>query len=161
MIGIFFLVATFFQSFRVQLFFPLLAIAALRFSRIRTLWLAAGLGLTLDLLAADHYLGFRSLIFILVTAILYSYKRLVFEEKCLTFCLYSTLFGALYTSIMALLGTLGPSHFQWSLSFILIDLLLLPSIDSLIGWTLFIAPKPAIRFLKRTLLQWRNHANER
>jgi len=132
-----------------------MAIAALRLSRIRALWIAAAAGFYLDLTAADHYLGFRAILFVLIMALLYPYKRLVFEEKCLPFSLYSTLFGLLYTLTFSMIFTIGPPHFIWSLDFILVDLLLLPVCDSLLGWLLFIAPQTAIRFFKRYLVRFK------
>jgi hypothetical protein len=151
------LIAVFFTVFRLNLFFPLLAIAALRFSRPKALWIAASMGFYLDLTAADHFLGFRALLFVLVMALLYSYKRLVFEEKCLPFSLYSLLFGSLYTLTLAVIQTIGSPHFVWSLEFVGIDLILFPLCDSLLGWLLFIAPQSAIRFFKRNLIRLKSH----
>jgi hypothetical protein len=156
MLPLFFLIAICLMFFRLQLFFPLMAIAALRLTRLQALWIAAAAGFYLDLVASDHYLGFRAVLFVLIMSLLYPYKRLVFEEKCLPFSLYSALFGILYTLSLSLIQTIGPPHFVWSIEFVLIDLLLLPLCDSLIGWILFIAPQTVIRFFKRYLVRFKH-----
>lgn len=132
-----------------------MALCALRTSRPKALWIAFAIGLFFDLVASDHHLGYRAALFVLVMALLYSYKRLVFEEKCVPFSLYSMLFGSLYTLLYALIQTMGPPHFVWSFEFIAIDLLLLPLADGLLGFLIFIAPRSLIRFFKRNLLRFK------
>lgn len=139
----------------VQLFFPLLALIALRSSRIKTAWCAALLGVLIDVLGATNQLGLHAAIFTAVAMILYSYRRYFFEEKCLPFTLYASIFGVLASFLAALAITFKGMRFTWSLDFIAIDLLFLPLCDAWIGWILFVAPKVSFYFLKRLFVQWR------
>jgi rod shape-determining protein MreD len=152
---VYFLIALILSFFHLQLFFPLMALCALRLSRAKALWVAFAAGLFFDLVASDHYLGYRAALFVVVMALLHSSKRFVFEEKCVPFSVYSMLFGTLYTLMYALIQTIGPPHFVWSFEFVAVDLLLMPLADGLLGFLIFIAPHSLIRFFKRNLLRFK------
>ena len=141
--------------FHTQLFFPLLAIAALDHSRIKSLWIAAFAGCFVDLLGSSANMGLHATIFVLTTMILYPYRRLIEKEKWLSFALYASALGSLASFFLAVALYCKRGHFSWSLEFIAIDLLLLPLCDACIGWLLFIAPKAVYRFFRRFLTRWR------
>jgi rod shape-determining protein MreD len=141
--------------FHVQLFFPLLAMAALQHSRVKALWIAAIAGSFIDLLGSSANMGLHATIFSLVMMILYSHRRFFEKEKWLSFAIYASAFGSLASFFLAIAIHFQRGSFSWSLEFIAIDLLLLPLCDACIGWLLFIAPKTVYRLVRRLLMQWR------
>jgi rod shape-determining protein MreD len=155
-LGVSILESYFLQSWlHVQLFFPLLAIFALRLSKPKALWMAALSGVCLDLLTISGGLGLHATIFSLIMMALYPYKRFFFEEKWLHFSLYAALFGVLSTILLAFACACGKAQFSCSIPFIAIDVLLLPICDAVFGWLIFVMPKTLFRFLKRFVVEWR------
>lgn len=116
-------------------FSPFLAIASLRLSLQKTLWLALACGLCLDLLSSEPRLGVYAIPYLASVLILYRLRKHFFEDKLVAFSLYSAAISSLTT-----LGAALFSKIHWTLDFIAVDVVLLPCIDGLFGYLLFALP---------------------
>lgn len=143
-----FFIALFVSSFSLALlpnvslmaFSPFLALACLRLPLIKTLWLALLVGLCLDLLSSEERLGTFMIAYLITILFLHRRRNHFFEDKIVTFTLYGTIISSLTTLWIALIALTSESAFTWSFEFFAIDLVLLPVIDGLSGFLLFILP---------------------
>lgn len=121
-------------------FSPFLALAFLRLSLIKSLWLALAAGLCLDLLSSGDRLGAFILAYLFTTLLLHRLRKHFFEDQIVAFSLYCASISALTTLWLALVSSVSEPHFQWSPEFFAVDLVLLPCLDGLCGFLLFVFP---------------------
>lgn len=154
----FFIISFFFAFYSAALlptyaflpFAPLIAMALHRLSFPKSLWLAAGSGLIMDLLSSLCPLGFHALISVVVVLCLYRF-RAIFVEKALGLCsftfiisLLSTLFNRVF---LALFGISLPLAWKSCLT----DFVIMPFLDSIYAFLWFSCPLMLYHFLRR---QW-------
>lgn len=125
-------------------FSPFLALACLRLSLVNSLWLAFLSGLCLDLLSSGSRIGLYLIPYMAAVLILHRHRKHFFEDKVVAFTLYSAAISSLAT-----LGTALFSELQWTYDFIAVDLLLLPCLDGLCGFLLFVLPYSAFAFTRK------------
>lgn len=135
----------------IMAFSPFLALACLRLRLIQTLWLALASGLCLDLLSSGNRLGIAIVSYILTILIVHRQRNHFFEDKVITFSLYGTLISSLTTLWMTLITLCTEPSFHSSWEFFAIDLILLPCVDGVCGFCLFILPHTLYLYLRKTL----------
>lgn len=154
-------------SFRLLPFAPLITIIVSRFRLPNALWLAAILGLMVDLLSFSTPLGLFSLNYCLSTLLIYRYRKYFLEEKVFIFALYSILFSFVCSSILFLLFALIEIRLKLTLPILFSDFILMPILDGIYAglfvlfpmyaYQLIVEPKRIMQ-LKITFLKWRKKA---
>ena len=109
------------------------------------LWWSLGCGLFIDLVSANLRLGVHAIAYCLTTFLLYKQKQHFFQDRFSTLPLMTFLFSACSSLICRLLLELFTTGFALSLSWMVIDLLLLPVIDAFYGALLFSLPAYLLR----------------
>ncbi|SCA64080.1 Uncharacterized protein SCG7086_BX_00020 [Chlamydiales bacterium SCGC AG-110-P3] len=113
-------------------FCPLIALAFYRTHLISCLWLALVCGLVMDLIASHHHMGIHSIAYCGSAALIYRYKRHLFEDKITTLPIMAFLFSALNTCIAATLYGAFEASFTWSWQWIICDVVLMPLLDGIL-----------------------------
>jgi hypothetical protein len=133
---------------------PLMIYALYRLSLERTLWLALGLGLLLDLLAGEGPFGLNAQATVGATLVAYRFRRHFFQDGWLALPVLTLLFALASTLFLVaghqLLGEGFSPNLRWALT----DLLLLPSLDAAWAFTCFTLPLKLL-FGRRRLARYR------
>ena len=99
-IWIFFLLALsglyLFRSLHFFYFAPVLAACIQRFPLLPSLWIAALIGLSSDLLSFDTHFGLYALLSTLSALISYRFKRWLYEEKLFSLPLFTGLISSIF-----------------------------------------------------------------
>lgn len=132
---------------RILFFAPFLILAIYQHSLTVCLWLAFFCGVILDLLSSSSRLGIEAIAFCLSILILHSQRRNFFADSFSTLPMMTFLFSLLSTAIGAVLLYAIEMHNIISFRWMLTDLLIMPTIDALYAFFLFIFP--AMLFGKR------------
>ena len=138
------------NSYTFFSFSPFLAIGFNSSTLLKSLWLATGCGLILDLLSNLTPFGFHALIYVIATFFLYQ-LRLFFVEKALGLSMLTTIFSFLSTliesSFLNLFGIFLPLTWQGILS----DFLVMPILDGFYAFLWFSCPLMLYHFVHQ---QW-------
>lgn len=128
-------------SFKIYYFIPFLIRCYYLKSWNTSLIMALGIGFITDLFSAHSRFGLYSANYVITTYFLYGLKRNFFEDHLTTLPVMTLFFSILSTWIhyllILLLDSTSPSL---SFSFILVDFLLMPLMDSLFALFLFALP---------------------
>ncbi len=130
----------FFPSLRLLAFAPFLAIVFQRFLLLRSLWIAALVGLIADFTSFASRLGFFSLIYTLVAWIAHRQRSLFFEDKPLAFFFYTAFISCVISAIELTLLFSSNNRIFFDLHSLLSDLLLMPLVDGLYAFFWFTCP---------------------
>ncbi len=137
--------------FPLQFFAPFFALLYRRASFLKSLWVAAGCGLILDLLSSSPF-GLQPLIAVGLTSILYRYKVYV-VDKAIGFISYTVVIAFTWTLLARLSLFFYDPSFPLTFKGVATDLLIFPLIDGIYGYLLFSFPlvvwhlaKPKLRF---------------
>ncbi len=140
----------FWPEFPLMCFSPFLALVCLRLPLLKSLWLTLFASLSLDLLSSGERLGFYLIPYMFSILLLHRHKKHFFEEQLISFALYTAIISSFTTLWMTLFSLVNGPKLSWSWQFFAVDLLLLPCMDGLMGFFLFILPYRAFRLLKKT-----------
>jgi len=148
----FFFGTVFFPSFRLIVFAPFLAIVFQQKSFLYSLWMAAFVGLIVDLFNTEFRFGLFSLSYILTTLGSYREKRRFFEESLLTLPLYTTLISFVFSVVTFCLITFFHQRLSFNISVLFTNFLILPLVDGLYGFLWFSCPMILYNIFKRNRL---------
>lgn len=129
-----------FPTIKLLMFSPFLAIVYPRFSIEKTVWIATGCGLILDLLCSELRFGIQAVTLAMTTLVLSKHKHHFFEDKPLSLCLSTLLISLTSTLIQWLLLPLSGFSFILSWTLVATDLILLPIADALYAFLCFYLP---------------------
>lgn len=136
-----------FPTIRLTFFAPFLIISCYKASLKKCLWLGLVCGFIVDLLSSYTRFGLYSLDYCAALIILYPQRRNFFADSLSTLPIMTFLFALLSTLFMALLlySIEAINVFSWGWLFT--DLLVMPGVDAIYAFCLFILP--AMIFNKR------------
>lgn len=127
-------------GFQIYFLAPVVVVAIYQKSRLGVCWIAMGCGLIMDLLYAQDRFGPYTISFMGAAMLVYPQKRHFFADNWMTLPIMTYL----YSFAIAILQFLYVKGFERgvniSLSWALIDMVLLPILDSIIAFTLFAVP---------------------
>ncbi len=126
-----------FPSWPIAYLAPFAVLCFYSNSLLRSLWIAAGLGMLVDIFAGDGPLGLCAASYALATLLLYRRRHTFYEQQL---PLLTILFSCLSTGFAALILAFTRGPFRISLSWIVTDLLLLPCFDGLYALVWFTLP---------------------
>ena len=128
---------------------PLITIIISRFNRAEAIWLAALVGLMIDLYSKGAMLGVFSLNYCISTIIIYRYRKFFSEEKIHIYALYTTLFSVISTAIHFFLFALVETPLKLTFFTIFTDLILMPIFDGVYALVFILTPVTTIKYLSR------------
>ena len=140
-------------SLHLTAFIPFLALAAMRYSLQRCLWISLACGLIIDLLSSQMHFGLYALSYSLITLLLYRFNRYFFEEKLHALALFALLFSFLSSAIELLFLFASHKSSLFSPRILVTDLFLMPLLDAVYAFLWFTCPMHLISYLKKT--SWR------
>lgn len=132
--------SAFFHPFRIIAFAPFFAIAFQRLTLLQSLWMAALVGLFIDLTNSSLRLGFFALTYSLTAWIAYKQRSHFFEDKPLALSFYTTFISCLASVFQLGLLMMGSSRLPLQLPSILTDLVAMPFIDGIYAFFWFTCP---------------------
>ncbi len=112
-------------------------------------WIALGCGLIMDLLYAQDRLGPYTVSFVVATALIYNQKKHFFADNLMTMPVMCLLFSVAATLTQLFYIMAMERSISLSVSWVFVDLLILPTLDGLIAFALFIAPAFLLGFRPR------------
>lgn len=131
---------TFFPFFHLPYFAPFLVIACYQRPLITCLWFSLLCGLLIDLLSDGNRLGFYAMNYSLTILILYPQRKNLFSDSLTTLPLMVFFFSFFSTfleiSFLYSMGKLPFLSWRW----VVTDLLLLPVLDGLSAFIVFVLP---------------------
>lgn len=132
------LLLTLFSPWRLFYFAPLLVHFSYRKSLSATLWIAFSCGLVIDLMSPYSLSPLHSLAYCLTTFAIYPLRKRFFEDRLFTLPLLTVLFSIGLSLIQLVLVALfqGMIHLSWGWAFT--DLLFLPILDAIYGFSLYV-----------------------
>jgi len=136
-----------FPRVHLQTFAPFLPFLYARCSRTSSLWIAALCGLALDLLGS-HRLGAHMLSLTAATLLLYGQKRHFYEEKPLALCLFTWILSLILTALLFFLTFLSSAP-AMRLEWLLIDFIIMPTIDAFYAFIYFSCPMRFYAYLQK------------
>lgn len=140
-------------------FAPFLALATLRCELNRALWLAAFAGSVIDLLSDDP-MGLHALNYVLVTAILFRFRKHFSHDQPLHLSLCTASLSFLSTCLQLILLFLFDRRVPFNGKWIFGDLVGMPLIDALYAFVWFAAPLYWIeKFRTKWVLFWLKKKN--
>ncbi len=143
--------ATCVLNLQILAFIPFLAVLILKASLKKTLWLAALVGILVDLLSDDP-MGVHALNYVITCALFFRIKRLFhFEQLSLLAGMLSSLSTLLQWILLFLFDRRVPFNGKW----IFADVVAMPVLDALYAFVWFHAPLALAVFLYKTwILYW-------
>lgn len=133
-----------FLPFRLFSFVPFLAIAFQRASFPKSLWMATGCGLCVDLMNTSFPLGLFALSYSLTGLFTYRFRQLFIDEHLFSIPLYTLLTSIVLSLIQAFL--IHPVM-KVTLSFFIATFCLMPLCDALYAFFFFTIPLFCYRYL--------------
>lgn len=125
---------------RVQFFAPFIVILFYRKPIDKCLWASFGCGLILDLLSSYDHLGLTAIAFTLTTWALHRQRRNFFADSLMTLPIMTFLYSSVSTAMQALILTGFGHKVSIDKQWIFTDLTLLPALDALFAFALFVLP---------------------
>lgn len=141
----------YFPGIRLVTFAPFLALLFLRDSFYRSLVISITLGLFLDLLSSHFRFGTHALSYAAATAILYFQRIHFFEDRPLSFCLFSSLIASVVTFCQLVLLSIFSKRFHFTLLSFFTDVVVSPLFDGLYAFLWFTCPLLVVILAKRTV----------
>lgn len=144
--------SAFFPHFRVWPFAPFLAILFHRTTFIQALWSSFFCGLAMDLTSSQFSFGLLALSHSITTLFLYGQKRHFFEDKIITFSLYSALISTSLSFILILLSSLSEKQVPITPSLFFSDILIMPFLDAIYAFLWFTLPTALYSYARRYIM---------
>lgn len=138
---------------RLSTFSPFLGIVYHVSSFSKSIWIALGCGLILDLLSSELKFGLYGLNFVFITLLLYSQKKHFFEDKPLGLALFTALISSVSTIVQLLLAHLFDRGIPFSSGIVGIDAVLLSFVDGIYAFLWFTCPMRLYTYIKK--VGWR------
>lgn len=129
-----------FPSMRIMFFAPFLVILYYQKSFLTCLWSAFLAGLLLDLLSAHTHLGLYAGNYMLTTWVLYNQRRNFFADNLSTLPLMTFQFAVASTLIEWGSLLAFERKLEFSLSWVMTDLFLMPMLDAVYCFVVFVIP---------------------
>lgn len=130
-----------FPSLQLFYFIPFLVRACYVRSLSKTLWIALGIGVLLDLYSANSRFGLYATNYFLTTLFIYSLKRNFFEDSFTTLPFMTYFFSVTSVVIQwGLILILDRHYIPLTPSFIISDLFIMPLGDALFAAIIFTLP---------------------
>lgn len=127
-------------SIRLFFFAPYLIICLYKHPFIRCLWASLSCGILVDLFSSYQHLGLTGLNYILSISILYSQRRNFFSDRPSTLPIMVYLFSIISSLIQLPILLIFEHRISISSSWIISDILLMPLLDALYAFSLYVAP---------------------
>lgn len=141
--------SVFFSTIRIFAFAPFLALVLMRLNFLKSLWIAAIIGMIIDLLSVETRFGMYSVIYSLTVLLIYRQKKHFFADKPLALALYTAVIsitsGSIELSFLYVFGT----KMQVNLPLILCDVFALSLLDALYAFLCFTCPIQVYQYLQR------------
>lgn len=134
------IIPVYFPYGRLLFFAPALIITYYKKNLIQSLWISLLCGLLMDLLSDNERFGLHTLAYCSTTLLLYKQRQHFFADSLSTLPLMTFFFASLSTLILATLLYTFENRAVYSVKWFFIDLLLLPSLDAIYAFSLFILP---------------------
>lgn len=112
------------------------------------MWIAFSCGLWLDLFSSETRLGFFAFTYTLTTLLLYRLRWNFFADHLSTLPIMSGLFSCTSTLIEVITLSLAEKELLLSWPWVFTDLLILPALDGIYGFAIFILPEILFKTLK-------------
>lgn len=141
--------SVFFPLVHLTTFAPFLGIVYHKETLSKSLWIALGCGVILDLLSSEMRFGLYSLNFVLITLALYAQKKHFFEDKPLGLSLFTVLIAASSTLLQLILAHLFDRGIPFSSSMIAVDVFLMSAVDGLYAFLWFTCPMRLYTYIKK------------
>lgn len=127
-------------SWRLFFLIPFLITAIYQKSNLACLWYAFFCGLILDAAISQERFGLYALNYTIAMALLYPQKQHFFADSPSTLPIMTALFSMIATLIQAILMHGLERDLSISWSWLVTDLLIMPLLDGLFAFTLFVLP---------------------
>lgn len=149
----------YFSHVTVVAFAPFLVMVLIRKSLLSSLWIGFLCGLIMDMLASETSFGLYSLNYCITMLLLYPQKKNFFEDKPLSFSLFTYLFSFVSTLFSILCIKFSNSHLAFSLSALLKELFVMPLLDAFYAFIWFTSPLMGIKIARKMVrsFQARGH----
>lgn len=134
------IIPIFFPSIRVNYFIPFLVILFYKKPFIACLWASLGCGLILDLLSPHSKIGVNAINFTITTGLLYRQRRHFFADSISTLPIMTLFFSIFSTILQIFLVNLFEKHIAITKGWIVKDLLLMPTVDSIFAFCVYVLP---------------------
>lgn len=144
----------FFPSIRLATFSPFLAISYTRISFVKTLWIALGCGLIIDLLSTRQHFGLYALNFVITSAVVYPQRRHFFEDKATALSFFTAIIAAFSTTLQLLLAHLFDRGMVVPWTTFLSDIIGMSILDGIYAFLWFTCPMRLYIFIEKT--GWKN-----
>lgn len=125
---------------KLATFTPCIVIAFYRCPKITCLWIAFGLGFSLDLLATTTRFGLYATSATLTALILHRAKTQFFEDSVSTLPILTGLFSATQTLLLLALNSTLSAPVPTSLLMLFTDVIAMPALDALFAYVAFTLP---------------------
>lgn len=129
-----------YPSLRLMFLVPFLVIACYQKTLSRTLWIALGCGLILDLLASYTRLGFYAINYCITLGLIYPQRKNFFADSMSTLPIMTFLFSSISAFIVAIMLYVLEMKNIFSPSWIFADMIALPAADAVFSFLVFILP---------------------
>jgi rod shape-determining protein MreD len=140
--------ATLFPSLPILAFAPVIALAALRLSLLKSLWLSALCGALIDLLSDDP-IGLHALNYTLIAGLLYRFRKHFLHDQPLHLSVFTALISSSSTLLQLFLLFLFDRRVPFDGKWIFADLIGMPIIDAVYAFVWFAAPLALFEKLHR------------
>lgn len=104
------------------------------------LWASLGCGLVLDLTTSTDHFGIHAFNYVVVSTLLYSQKRHFFGDSLSTLPIMTYFFSVISTLLQMLLLNIFEDIDIFSVGWVIRDLTLMPLLDALYAFILFVLP---------------------
>ncbi len=141
--------SAFFPSIRLFAFAPFLALIFMRQTLLPSLWIAAGVGLLVDLLCSQMRFGTFSLIYCLTALITHHQKRNFFADKPLALSLYTGLISIVASSLELVFLYAFDSQLPLTGVMIATDVCGMSVLDALYAFVCFTCPIKIYHYFQR------------
>lgn len=130
----------FFAGFPIFFLAPVIVISIYQRSAIGACWIALACGLVQDLLYSPDRFGPYTLSLVISTAVLYPQRRHFFADNLTTLPIMTYLLSALAALLQIGYVMVMEKTFFFSVQWLIADVFILPLVDSIAAFGLFIAP---------------------
>lgn len=126
-------------------FAPFIALTYYEKSKISALWYSVLCGFIMDCLSSQAHFGLFTLNYCLTTMLLYELKPLFFADRLTTIPVISSCFAATTTILQFILIDIFGGAFNFTLQWLIIDVLLMSIVDGIYGLICFALPLTYIK----------------
>jgi len=130
----------FFPQLKLFYFIPFLIVLSYQKALIHCLWGALGCGLIMDLLSSEPFFALHALNYSIIIILIHQLRFYFFADSLTTLPLLTFFFSFLTTLLHLVLYYIFGIPFSLNLAWMKTDLVFMPILDALYGFTIFILP---------------------